>query len=125
MKIIIKAKNLELTGALENFINKKIGLLKKFVDILKREDEIGKTLAEVFVEIERETEHHKKGQIFSCQLEVRLPGKSLVLKSESDDLYKALVAAKREMEESIKKHKFKNIDKNRREQKKSKKEVEI
>lgn len=125
MKIITKAKNLELTAAIEKFIDEKISSLKKFINILKREDELGKTLAEVFVEVEKETEHHKKGQIFSCQLEVKLPGKSLVAKSDSDDLYKAIINAKKELEEEIKKYKVKKIDRNRRQQRKSKKELEV
>ena len=65
---------------MQKFIEEKIGSLKKFIDILKREDEIGKTLAEVFVEVEKETKHHKKGEILACQLEVDCPGKSLVVK---------------------------------------------
>jgi ribosomal subunit interface protein len=126
MKIITKAKNLEMTASLDNFINEKVGSLKKFIDILKQDIIDGeKTLAEVFVEVEKETDHHKNGQIFSCQLEVRLPGKSLVVKSSSDDLQKAIMAAKKEMEESIKKYKFKKIDKTRREQRKSKSEIEL
>ena len=107
MKIINKAKNFELTLDLQNFIDKKIGLLEKFVP-------------EVFVELEKETEHHQKGKIFVCQLKVNLPGTSLVARVESDDLYKAIVDAKRELEQEIKKHKFKKIDKARRAQRKSK-----
>ena len=124
MKIIIKAKNLELTGALEQSFEEKVETLQKFIDILKDDDtEVGKTLAEVFVEVEKETKHHKKGQIFSCQLEVSFPGKSLVTKSESDDLYKAVVGAKNDLEEVIKKYKFKNIEKTRRLIKKTKNEI--
>ena len=124
MKIITKAKNIELTGGLENFINKKIGSLQKFVNILKQDTpEKGKTLAEVYVEVEKETDHHKKGQIFSCQLEVRLPGKSLVAKESSDALDKAIIEAKKSLEQEIKKYKFKKIEKNRRLQRKSKKQI--
>ena len=124
MKIITKSKNLDLSEALQNFIDDKIGGLKKFTDILKREDEIGKTLAEIFVEVEKETKRRNKGEIYSCQLEVVLPGKSLSVKSNSDDLYKAIVMARGEMEEEIKKYKVKKIEKNRREQRKSKAEIE-
>jgi ribosomal subunit interface protein len=124
MRIINKTKNLELTDALENFIEEKISSLQKFIDILK-EDVSGKTLAEVFVEVEKETLHHRKGDIFNCKLEVRLPGKILTASSQSDDLYKAIVEAKRELRDEIEKYKFKHIDKNRREQRKSKSEIVI
>ena len=124
MRIINKTKNLELTDALENFIEEKISSLQKFIDILK-EDVSGKTLAEVFVEVEKETLHHRKGDIFNCKLEVRLPCKILTASSQSDDLYKAIVEAKRELRDEIEKYKFKHIDKNRREQRKSKSEIVI
>ena len=78
MRIIIKAKNLELTENLKSFVEKKIGSIKKFIDILKEDTpEKGKTLAEIFVELEKETEHHKKGKIFLVKTQVNLPGKSL------------------------------------------------
>jgi ribosomal subunit interface protein len=123
MKIIIQPKNLDISDALQNFIEERIGSLKKFIDILKEDTLAGqKTLAEVFVEVEKETEHHKKGKIFSCKLEVRLPGKLLVVKSQNDDPNKAIVEAKKAMREEIEKYKFKNVDRNRREQRKAKRE---
>jgi len=126
MKIIIQPKNLELTEGLQNFIEDRISSIKKFIDVLKEDTPAGqKTLAEVFVEVEKETEHHKKGKIYSCRLEVRLPGKLLVVKSENDDPNKAVVDAKKAMREEIEKYKFKNIDRNRRKQRKSKGEIEI
>ena len=63
MKIIIKTKNLDQSEALNNFIEKKFETLKKFINVLKNPDEI-KTLAEVFVEVEKESKHHKNGEIF-------------------------------------------------------------
>jgi ribosomal subunit interface protein len=124
MKIIIKTKDLELAGDLQGFVEKKIGSIKKFIDILKQDTpERGKTLAEIFVEVEKETEHHRKGQIFSCQLEVRLPGKSLIVKSHGDDIYKSIVNARKELKQEIEKYKFKNISKDRRQQRKTKREA--
>lgn len=129
MKIIIKTKNLELTPDLQGFIEKKIGSIKKFINILKKDDcpPTGgcKTLAEVFVELEKETSHHKKGNIFSVKTQVILPGKSLTAGAKADDLFKAIVEAKDELKMEIEKYKFKKIDKNRRLQRKSQYEVEI
>ena len=121
MKIITKAKNLELTAALQSYIDEKIGSLKKFIYVLKEDlPEKGKSLAEVFVEVEKETTHHTKGEIFSCQLELKLPGKNLVVKSSSDDLYKAIIVSKKELEQGIKKYKVKKVEFSRRIQKKTK-----
>jgi len=126
MKIIIKTKNLDLTTELQNFVEKKIGSIKKFINILKQDTPQGlKTLAEVFVEVEKETEHHKKGKVFLVKTQVILPGKSLMTVSRADDLFKAIILAKDELKMEIEKYKFKKIDKNRRQQRKSKKEIEI
>jgi len=124
MKIIIKTKGIDLTPDLHNFIEKKIGSIKKFIDILKENNlEKGRTLAEVFVEVEKETEHHKKGKIFSVKTQVVLPGRSLVAWSRADDLFKAIIEAKDGLKVEIEKYKFKKTDKRRRQQRKYKKEV--
>jgi len=121
VKIIIKTKNLELTEGLQNFVEKKISSIKKFIDILKEDTpKKGKTLAEVFVEVEKETEHHKKGKIFLVKTQIILPGKSLEAWYRADDLFKAVVGAKNELKMEIEKYKFKNIDRNRRQQRKTK-----
>lgn len=120
MRITIKAKNLELTEELQNFIEEKIGSLKKFIKILKEEKGEGKTLAEAFVEVEKETMHHKKGQIFSVKASIYLPGKNLLVFAKTDDLLTAVIKARDELKAEIEKYKFKNIDKNRRQQRKTK-----
>jgi ribosomal subunit interface protein len=119
MNIIIKTKNLELTDSLQNFIEKKIGSIKKFIYVLKEEDpKKGKTLAEVFVEIEKESNHHRKGDFFRAEIMVILPGKKIVAEAKTDDLFKAIVEAKNELKMEIEKYKFKKIDKSRRIQRK-------
>ena len=120
MKVIIKTKNLEASEALDNFIEEKFFTLKKFIDILKREDEIGKTLAEVFVEVEKETKHHRKGDIFLVKSRIYLPGREIISQVRTDDLQKAIVKAKDELKLEIEKYKVKKIDKNRRQQRKLK-----
>lgn len=115
MNIITKIKNLEITEASEEFIQKRIAGLERFIDVLRVDDPIkGKTLAEVFVEVEKETKHHRKGNIFLVKVQVVLPGKSLVAEAKADSLLKAVTEVKKEMVAEIKKYKFKNIDKNRR-----------
>lgn len=120
MKITTKTKNLELTDELNNFIDEKIGGLKKFINILKREDEIGKTLAEVFVEIEKETNHHNKGKIFKAEAEILLPGRKIMAQANGEDLLLTIVEIKDKLQQEIKKYKFKHTDKNRRRQRKEK-----
>jgi len=126
MEIIIKTKNLELTDALQKFIEEKIGGLKKFINILKEEGrEKGKTLAEFFVEVEKESMHHQKGDIFKAEAKVYLPGKTLIAVSKRDDLRQAIVEIKDELQQEIKKYKLKKTKLIIREQRKAKKEIMI
>lgn len=120
MKIIINTKNLEASEALNTFIRKKFSGLKKYINVLKKEDEVGKTLAEVFVEVEKDSKHHRKGEIFLVKVMVNLPGRSIMAQAKGDDVFSSVVKAKDEMKIEIEKYKVKKIDKNRREQRKSK-----
>jgi ribosomal subunit interface protein len=124
MKIIIKTKNLELTAFLQNYIEEKIGGLKKFISVLKKDDgEEGKTLAEVFVEIEKETIHHRKGEIFKAEAQIILPGKSLLAQATGEDLLMAIVEVKDELQQEIKKYKTKKIDLKKKEGRKIKEQI--
>jgi len=124
MKIIIQVKNLAPTKDLQDFIEKKISSLKKFIDVLKNDvPKKGKTLAEVFVEVEKETQHHKKGDIFISKIRVRLPGKSIMAGAETEDLFRAIIKSKNELKKEIEKYKVKNIYKNRRQQRKLKQHI--
>jgi len=125
MKIIIRTKNLELTESLKSFIEEKIGSLKKFIDVFKREEDpsanLGrdkKTLAEIFFEIEKETKHHNKGQVFRSEARILLPGKKIMAQSAGDDLLLTIVEIKDKLQQEIKKYKEKAITKNRRIQRK-------
>ena len=108
MQIIIKAKNFQLTESLERFINDKIGKLEKFAKTLKSDS------MDIFVEIEKETNHHRKGDLFIANLQINLPGKNLMAKARGEDLNKAIIEAKDELEIEIKKHKLKTVELPRR-----------
>ena len=115
MKIIIKTKNIELTKAIEDFINNKIGSLSKFIKILQEEKiEKGKPLGQFFVEIEKETRHHKKGPYFRTEAQVNLPGRTLRVEAKGEDLKLAIVEVKDEIQQEIKKYKLRKIDLERR-----------
>jgi len=113
MQIIIKTKNLELTDSLRLYIDKRIEGLKKYV----------RELPEIFLEIEKETLHHKKGQIFKTEATVHFPKKSLVAEAKGDDLGKTVTQVRDELKRQIREHKLKSIELPRREAKKSRKEI--
>jgi ribosomal subunit interface protein len=124
MKIIIKTKNLSLNDEMESFIETKIGALDKFLGMLKREKvEKGKPLDEFFIEVEKETKHHRTGPYFLAKAYIHLPGKTLVAQSESDDIRTAIVDVKDEMQQELKKYKFKNFEAGRRKSRKIKEKL--
>ncbi len=122
MKIIIKSKIIELTPAIEAFINEKIGSLGKFVKSCQKPDktEIGKPNCELFMEIEKETKHHKKGPFFVAKTKLPLPGRTIVAVAENEDLRSAIVEVKDEMQQELKKYKGRMVEAKIRQQKKSK-----
>lgn len=124
MDIIIKTKNLELTDSLNTLINKKMAGLKKFMPVA--EDEIpvkGKTLLGVFLEIERESKHHRKGDVFNAEAIITLPGKKLVAKAHGENLVTIIGKVKHELEREVRKYKTQKIELPRRKYKKVKHEV--
>ncbi|MFA6190612.1 MAG: HPF/RaiA family ribosome-associated protein [Candidatus Staskawiczbacteria bacterium] len=112
MKILIKTKNLDRSETLDNFIEKKFEGLKKFID--------EGLLTEILVEIEKETKHHKKGEIFLVKSQVMLFGKNIMAEERGDDLLVAVGRTRDELKLEIEKYKLKKLDINRREARKLK-----
>ncbi|MEK7665121.1 MAG: HPF/RaiA family ribosome-associated protein [Patescibacteria group bacterium] len=112
MKIIITTKNLELTEDFKDFIEEKIGSLEKFIKPFEKENgfEKGKDAVEFLVEAEKETKHHKNGQIFKIKAKANLQGKLLIASSKNNDLSRALIEVKDELQQEIKKYKLKKKD---------------
>ena len=123
MKIIIKSKNLEITDRLREYAEEKINSLKKFVNILDKDSEIGKDVAEFFVEIEKETKHHRKGDIFIASGKLVLPGKIIVVSARKDDVWQAIVAMVDAFQVEVKQYKLKNKEFIRRKQRATRKSL--
>lgn len=116
MQIILKSKNLTITNDIKKYTEEKISSLKKFIDILKIKTEIGKDTAEFFVEIEKETMHHRKGEIFLAKGKLVLPGKTIVVSAKKDNILSAVVAMVDAFQVEIKQYKLKNKESIRRKQ---------
>jgi len=121
MQLIIKSKNLEITDGLKKYTEDKINGLKRFIDILDKNTEIGKDVAEFFVEIEKETKHHRKGDIFIAKGNLILPGKTIVVSAKKEDILLAIVAMVDAFQVEVKQYKLKNKESIRRKQRVSKK----
>jgi len=113
VKIVIKATNLELNQDLRDYIEEKIGSLEKFAKVFQSENYYngffakGKPRVEVWVEIEKTTRHHQKGDIFRAEAQMRFPGKSLRAESKRDDLKLAITEIKDELQRELKQYKEK------------------
>jgi len=106
MKITIKGTNIELSNSVYQYINDKIGGLDRFVKNVSP--------VECWVEVERTTKHHRSGDIFRAEAQIKLPG-SYGIRAESTewDLHQAIDEVKDELQQQLKKYKGKMIAKRR------------
>ena len=94
MDIKIRSTNFEITPAIGDYVNKKISSLQKFLDPKSQ------ILCEV--EIGRTTRHHKSGDIFRAEVNIRAPGlKQIYAVAEEFDLYAAIDIVRDEAEREI------------------------
>lgn len=94
MNIKIRSKNFELTPAIEEYINKKLSPLEKFLGSTEG------VLCEV--EIGKATEHHKSGDIFRTEVNITRSGsKQFYAVSERSDLYASIDEVRDEVEREI------------------------
>ena len=108
MKLNIKATNLDLTPAIREYIEIKIGSLSHFLKRFETENEI-----EVFVEIARTTRHHRSGNIFYAEASFSI-GKKLLRAEHFDwDVRVVIDEVKDRLQQEIKKYKEIKIEKYR------------
>ncbi|MFA4942758.1 MAG: ribosome-associated translation inhibitor RaiA [Patescibacteria group bacterium] len=106
MQVKIKASKIELTEAIQNYINEKVSMLDKYlnhVDVLNCDFEIEKSVG-----------GQHKGDIFRAEINLQVPGEILYVEKTESDLYKAIDKVKDHLAEVIKKYKEKKIDKKRK-----------
>jgi len=105
MKIIIKAINIELTPAIKEYTQKKIGSLAKYLknfnpELTKAEVELGKT-----------TFHHRQGEVFKAEVNLNLEGKLLRAEEVGESLLAAIDLVRDALVDNIKHYKEKKLTK--------------
>ena len=108
MKIDIKSTHLDLTGAIREYIEEKIGSLDKFTHVFARNDTVGgfgHEAVEAFVEIARTTKHHKQGPVFRAEVNLKIGGKVLGAAKEDWDVRIAIDAVREELKMELQKAK--------------------
>ncbi len=101
MKIIIKTKNFQSSSAIENYVQKKLETLKKFLENFNKESLMTE------IELGRTTRHHQSGDIFRAEINLSVDGKLFRVESEQDDIYAAIDEVRDDLEREIKAFKTK------------------
>jgi ribosomal subunit interface protein len=100
MKILLKATGFDLTPSLEAYVNEKLGPMARYV---KRIDEEG--AAELRVEVARTTRHHRHGEVFMAEANLRLPKRMLRAVHDDVDVRIAVTRLKEKLRLEIDKYK--------------------
>lgn len=96
MNINIKATNMELTGAISDYVNKRLAAVEKFS---KGAEMSG------YVEVGKTTNHHKQGDVYKAEFSIDINGEHFFAASEESDLYAAIDAAKEDISRTISQNK--------------------
>lgn len=115
MQVTIQANHLELTEAIREYAEKKIGELDKFVP--------DGTHVSADIILERTTAHHKKGEIFKAETNVSVPGQLLNASAEHEDLYAAIDKVRDGAMRELKRYKEKQSDKQMKGARKAKEQL--
>lgn len=102
MNTNIKATNVELTPAINDYLNKKIAAFDKLINQNDESAALNVVLAKI-------TRHHQKGDIFKAEMNLHISGKVLQASSEEQDIFAAIDLVKDEMMRELKSHKDKRI----------------
>jgi len=89
----IKATNMELTSAINDYVNKRLSGIEKFIK------EGDKAIAQI--EVGKTTNHHKQGDVFRAEFNIEISGNKFYTFSEKEDLYSAIDDAKEEIVRQI------------------------
>lgn len=99
MKIKITATNMELTNAIESYVNEKIKSVEKFAMPHESEEPV------VDVEVGKTTNHHQSGDVFRAEVNFHVRGKHFRATSEKSDLYTAIDDMRNELVRELTSHK--------------------
>lgn len=102
MSINIKTTNISSGSAAEAYLIKKLDSLEKFVNF-----DADNVVAQA--EIGRTSNHHKSGEIFRAEINVRIGKATFRVTAEKDDLHAAIDEMKDELAREIKAHKDKEM----------------
>ena len=108
MQIHIKATKLDLTPAVHEYIERRIGSLEQYLGRFERKKQV-----HIYIEIARSTKHHKSGNVFYAEATTNVAGKKLRVERYAEDIRTAIDDVKDVLKRDIRKIKEKQVDKKR------------
>lgn len=102
MRVTVKATQIELTPAISDYVDKKVQMLDKLVDV-------NDTSAICDVEVGKPSRHHQSGDVFYAEFNVSIAGARFRATAEEGSLYAAIDKAKDDVVREMKRHKRKQI----------------
>lgn len=96
MKLQLKATNLELTDSISAHVRERMASLERMVR--RWGDE-----AEAYVEVGRTTRHHRQGDVYRAEMNLRFPGAMLRVVRQGADLHSAIDVMRDEMLQELSK----------------------
>lgn len=90
MTINIRARGVELTPAIKEYVEEKMQALEKYAEVTHMDVEVGMS-----------SHHHHKGDVFQCKVVVDVAGEVVCVEKEEEDLYKAIDKVKDHLRESL------------------------
>ncbi|MFZ2189242.1 MAG: ribosome-associated translation inhibitor RaiA [Candidatus Magasanikiibacteriota bacterium] len=97
MTINTKAKGMDMTPAIKQYVEEKVNCLTKYFE----------NIDDVDVIVGMETHHHNKGKIYYAEFNLQVPGKNLSVRKDAVDLYKAIDKVKDHLKVELEKIKEK------------------
>ena len=85
MKISIQATRLELTPALREYVEAKLGSVGKLLQHFERAGELT-----LFVEVARTTKHHRHGEVYYAEVTLRVPRQTIRIEEYDADIREAV-----------------------------------
>ncbi len=102
MHITITGVHIEITDAMREYVNERLGALKKYVSY-------GDTTMHLAVELSKTTAHHTHGDVFQVEVHAHRKGKPFTAKAVGNDLYAAVDEVRDILAREFTEHKDKQI----------------
>ncbi|HJN85262.1 ribosome-associated translation inhibitor RaiA [Candidatus Uhrbacteria bacterium] len=78
----IHGKNMELTSAIEDYVEKRVSVLRKLVKRMQP--------AKISVEVGKPSDHHNKGDVYYAEFSADVKGEKFYASERAESLYEAI-----------------------------------